>query len=175
VRPPGLKQPSAKDDPRKELRQRLMRRLKWKVPLILMLVSFAGWWQWSKNQAQRLPSDAQGIAAKAATAIAGLWSGEVTYGWGDKHKEAFLFQPEGEKLFGTASFLASKRGIEDGKIEGESFSFIVRFQEYSGAVTQEHKNYYWGKLAGDEILMRLQDDRGSAPVDFVLRKTASAR
>ncbi len=44
----------------------------------------------------------------------------------------FLFQPEGAKLFGTASFLGAKRGIEEGKIEGESISFIVRFQEIAG-------------------------------------------
>jgi len=50
----------------------------------------------------------------------------------------------------------------------------VRFQEIAGDTTREHKNYYWGKLNGKEILVRIQDDRGSPPVDFVLRKSAAA-
>ena len=86
----------------------------------------------------------------------------------------FLFQPEGAKLFGTASFLGVKRGIEEGKIEGESISFIVRFQAIAADMTREHKNYYWAKLSGKEILVRIKDDRGSPPVDFVLRKTTVA-
>ena len=32
-------------NPRLELRKKLMRRLIWKAPLILGLVSFAVWWQ----------------------------------------------------------------------------------------------------------------------------------
>ena len=111
---------------------------------------------------------------KTAAAITGPWSGEVTYDWGDKYTEAFLFQPEGSKLFGTASFLGAKRGIEEGKIEGETISFFVRFQEVAGDVTREHKNYYWGKLSANAIVMRIQDDRGSPPVDFMLRKSAGA-
>jgi len=171
---PSLRKQSAADDPRAALRKRLLRRLIWKVPLILALVSFAIWWQWRANQEQEIGAGASGATAKTAATITGSWSSEVPYGWGDKYTEVFLFQPEGSKLFGTASFLGAKRGIEEGKIEGETISFFVRFQESSGDVTREHKNYYWGKLSASEIVMRIQDDRGSPPVDFMLRKSAGA-
>jgi len=159
------------EDPRAALRKKLLRRLWWKVPVIFLLVTFAVWWQWRQEREEELKAQRP---SPAAGAIAGTWSGEVKYGWGDKNNEVFLFQPEGAKLFGTASFLGVKRGIEDGKIDGESISFIVRFQSIAGDTTREHKNYYWGKLNGKEILVRIQDDRGSPPVDFVLRKSAAA-
>ena len=158
-------------DPRAALRKKLLRRLWWKVPVIFSLVAFAAWWQGRQEREQELRSQRP---SPAAGAIAGTWSGEVKYAWGDHYNEVFLFQPEGAKLFGTASFLGVKRGIEDGKIDGESISFIVRFQELAGDTTRDHKNYYWGKLNGKEILVRIQDDRGSPPVDFVLSKSAGA-
>ena len=144
---PGLRKRTASEDARFALRKRLLRRLLWKVPLILVLVSFAVWWQWRSNQEQELGGGVSGVTAKSAAAITGNWSGEVTYGWGDKYTEAFLFQPEGSKLFGTASFLGARRGIEEGKVEGDTISFFVRFQETSADGAREHKNYYWGKLS----------------------------
>lgn len=158
-------------DLRAALRKKLLRRLWWKVPVIFLLVAFAVWWQWRQEREQELRSQRP---SPAAGAIAGTWSGEVKYGWGDKYNEVFLFQPEGAKLFGTGSFLGVKRGIEEGKIEGESISFIVRFQATAGDTTREHKNYYWGKLRDKEMLVRIQDDRGNAPVDFVLSKNTGA-
>lgn len=125
------------------------------------------WWEWRKESVTY--SRNQPVASKAAE-IAGTWSAEVTYGWGDKFSEQFLFQPEGSKLFGTVSFLGAKRGIEEGRIEGENIFFFIRFQETSAGGTTDHKNYYWGVWDGDKIGMRLQDDRGNAPVDFVLSK-----
>ncbi len=64
----------------------------------------------------------------ASAAFTGAWSGEVTYSWGAKYTEPFFFQPEGNKLFGTVVFLGVKRGIEEGKIEGETISFRVRYR-----------------------------------------------
>jgi len=168
---PGIRKQSGNTsgDPRAQLRKKLWRRLIWKVPLIFLLVSFAVWWEWSKDERQKPAGQKQSVASKAEE-FTGTWSAEVTYGWGEKFTEQFFFQPEGDKLFGSASFLAAKRGIEEGKIEGENISFFIRFQEYSGATTTDHKNYYWGKLDGKKLQMRLQDDRGSPPLDFVLSK-----
>jgi len=168
---PGIRKQSgnASSDPRAELRKKLWRRLIWKVPLIFLLVSFAVWWEWSKDKRQTPAAQKHSVASKSAE-ITGAWSADVTYGWGKKFTEQFFFQPEDNKLFGTASFLGAKRGIDEGKIEGERLSFFIRFQEYSGGATTDHKNYYWGKLDGEKIQMRLQDDRGSPPLDFVLSK-----
>jgi hypothetical protein len=159
-------------DPRGELRRRLLRRLVWKVPVILVLVSFAVWWEWRKDS-ERNPDSA--VSAPARVALAGSWSGEVIYSSGEKFQEEFFFQTEDGKLFGSASFLAAKRGIEEGKVEGENISFFIRFQEVSGGTTNEHKNTYWGELAGEKIQMKLQDDRGNPPVEFVLSKNPASR
>ena len=65
---------------------------------------------------------------------------EGAYSWGPTHTEQFLFQAEGDKLFGTASFLGFRRGIEDGRIDGDKISFTVRFQAASEGMTSEHRN-----------------------------------
>jgi hypothetical protein len=166
---PGLRKRSQNDQRRTEYRQKRLRRLIWKVPLILLLISFAVWWEWRRQQ----PDEDLKIET-AAAAFTGSWAGEVTYGWGAKYNEPFLFQPEGGKLFGTAGFLGVKRGIEAGKITGGAISFQVRFDEVSGNENRERKNYYWGRLNGrGEILIRMQDDRGNPAVEWVLRKSAA--
>ncbi|MBM2803045.1 MAG: hypothetical protein HW419_938 [Deltaproteobacteria bacterium] len=149
-----------------ELRQRLLRRLVWKLPLIALLVSFAIWWQWSRNSEPPPPAQTPGVAA----AIAGTWSGEVTYSWGAKYTEQFFLQPEGDRLFGTAMFLQSKRGIEDGKITGETISFQAQFEEVSDGTTRTRWNRYEGKVSGTGIRLRILDDKGNPPVEIALSK-----
>jgi hypothetical protein len=154
---------------RTELRGKLLHRMIWKVPVILLLVSFAVWWEWRKQA----PSEPN--TASLSAGLTGSWVGEVTYSWGAKYNEAFFFQPEGGKLFGTASFLGAKRGIEEGKVEGQSISFYARYEEVSGGESRERKNYYWGKQNGNEIIMRMQDDRGSPAVDWFLKRGSSSQ
>jgi hypothetical protein len=156
-------------DERAALRQRLWRRLLWKVPVILLLVGFAVWWEWRGRNTESPVIDSRAVA------LTGSWSGKVTYGSGAKHVESFFFQPEGKRLFGTAGFLGDRRGIEEGRLEGGEFSFFARFPRASADGTHERKNYYWGKLTGSEILIRMQDDRGSAPVEWILAKSAGER
>lgn len=173
---PGLgKKPATASDWKFAMRQRLRRRLVWKLPLIALLVSFAIWWQWRMNSEVPVPAQPAGLAAKTAAAIAGTWSGEVTYPWGAKYTEQFFFQPEGDKLFGTSMFLQSKRGIEDGKITGETISFQVRFEEVSGETTRTRWNRYEGKVGGAEIRLRILDDKGNPPVEIVLSKAQATR
>lgn len=162
---PSLRKRKALDDRRTELRKKRLRRLIWKVPLIILLVSFAVWWEWRKEQGNEPRMQV------ASAAFTGSWAGDVTYSWGPKYNEPFFFQPEGNKLFGTASFLGVKRGIEEGKIGGGTISFYVRYQEVSGSDARERKNYYLGNLNGKDILIRMQDDRGNPAVEWVLRKS----
>jgi hypothetical protein len=161
----------ADGDSRAEIRRRLLRRLWWKLPIIIVLVSFALWWQWRQ---ENLEPQKTGALTKAAGDFTGAWAGEVTYSWGDRYKEEFFFQPEGDKLFGTASFLGRKGGIEEGRIEGRRIAFAVRYQETSGDVVRERKNHYWGRLDGGAILLRMQDDRGSPPLEWSLTRKSPA-
>lgn len=170
---PGLRPvPADRSAGRQEMLQRRKRALLWKAPLVLGLVAFAVWWQ-DRQDAQRSPPPV--VNVPIAAQLAGTWSAEVTYPWDAKHKEGFFFQPEGNRLYGTASFLGAKRGIDDGKIEGDEIFFSVRFQEQSASGTRDHKNYYGGKIAGNEIRFRLQDDRGSPPLEFVAARVAEGR
>ena len=153
------------DDPKIALRKKLLRRLLWKAPLIFILVFFAAWWQ-TRNERSTEPQ----TASPKTALFKGSWQGEVTYSWGDKYKEQFFFEPEGNKLFGTASFLGAKRGIEDGRIDGETISFSVVFEEIYGSTTRMDRNRYQGKLEGDKLRLRIMDEAGGAPVEAVLMR-----
>ena len=155
----------------RERRRRLWKRLLWKVPAIFLLVSFAVWWQWRQEKSVEVARQAVSPEiSRLVQSLSGVWQGEVTYSWGARYTEQFFFQPEGSRLYGTASFLEHKRGIEDGKIDGEGFSFSVRYEEVLGSVAAGRINRYRGKVAGSEIQFRMQDDKGGTPVEFVMRK-----
>lgn len=156
-------------DAHAEMRRRLLRRLWWKLPVIFILVSFAVWWQWRQESRERERVES---LTQAHGGFTGTWTGEVTYGRGGPFTEEFFFQPEGSKLYGTASFMGRKEGIEEGKIEGEQIAFVLRYREVYGDVARERKNYYWGRLDGGAIRLRLQDDRGSAPLEWIVTRKA---
>lgn len=154
-----------------ELRKKLMRRLVWKLPLIVALVSFAVWWQLKHNTVRGPDSKSPVATSQLSVMLAGSWAGEITYRSGERRREQFFFQPEGDKLFGTASFLGAKRGIEDGKIAGSSTSFVVRVDEVVDQVVRERELRYEIKLEGKELHVTLFDDRGNPPAQFRLAKT----
>ena len=154
-----------------ELRKKLVRRLIWKLPLIVALVSFAVWWQLKHNTVPGSDRESPAANSQVSAALAGSWTAEVTYGSGERRREQFFFQPEGDKLFGTASFHATKRGIEDGKIAGLVISFSVEFEEIVNGAMQARVNRYEGKLIGNEIHLKLYDDAGNPPVEFSLVKS----
>src|SRR5262245_100319 len=164
--------PQRNSSPGKTQRQPTGRRRKiWSGPVALLLVVAALWWQWAQtHKTCRVGKAAPGFNLPTAAAITGLWQGEVTYNWGPTYTERFLFQAEGDKLFGTASFLAFKRGIEDGRIDGDEIYFKVRFHETVEGISTERTNHYVGRVFGNQIHFKMQDDRGSRPVEFVVRK-----
>ena len=157
-------------------RQPTARRRKiWGGPVALLLIVGALWWQWAQTQKQSQVGTAKpGVHSPAAAAISGVWQGEVAYSWGPTYTERFLFQVEGDKLFGTASFLAFKRGIEDGRIDGDTISFTVRFSEALEGLSTERTNRYMGVLSGGEIHFRMQEDKGSPPIEFIVKKDGQA-
>ena len=77
-----------------------------------------GFWQWQRPEAAN---------------FAGLWEAQVHYSWDGSFNEAFDFKADGNKWFGTASFLGVKRGIHGGRISAGQITFSVRFQSMSGS------------------------------------------
>lgn len=70
--------------------------------------------------------------------INGNWQAEVVYEWPNaKYAETFNFNGSGEELTGTASFLKVKRGILDGKLQGNKLEFVTKTAEVSGASAPE--------------------------------------
>lgn len=150
-----------------------MRRLIWKAPLIIALVTFAAWWQSQQEAKKNSPGTSLVVSAEIIQRLTGSWQAEVNYPGRGKFTEQFLFQPEAGTLYGTASYLALKHGIEEGRVDGENFSFFIRYVEVVDNDNREHKNYYWGTFADGQIRMRVQDDRGAQPVEFSLTKIAA--
>lgn len=164
-----------KSDEQIELRKKLMRRLLWKTPLIIALVSFAVWWQLNHNTEPGASKGSTAANSQLSAVLAGAWTAEVTYGAGERRREEFFFLPEGERLYGTASFLGIKRGIEDGKVIGAFISFVVRFDEVLDQIVRERQLRYEAKLEGKELHVKLFDDKGNPPVEFSLAKSASGQ
>jgi TIR domain-containing protein len=109
--------------------------------------------------------------------LAGDWSADVTYDWGDKYTERFSFNVDGDVVLGTASFLGVRRGIVDGSLQGERVVFQTRTQEVRGdfdnPVSVSHR--YRGTITGDTIAFTMQSEGGSSsvPVEFTARRSAS--
>jgi len=169
---PGLRKQTAppNGDWRSEMRQRLQRRLVWKIPLILVLVGFAVWWQLRQQATVTPAATVTTTDAAFAAKLAGRWRGKVAYPWGAKYQEEFFFTPEGNALFGTASFIGIKRGIEEGRIAGRTITFKVRFEETSSGGTRVGTNRYEGSLSGDHLSIKFFDEAGSPPVEINLSR-----
>jgi len=173
---PGPRKPAsqARADWRAEMRQRLRRRLAWKIPLIVILVGFALWWQLRQQAANRSAPSITANVDSLVAKLSGRWRGEVTYPWGAKYREEFFFTPEGNTLYGTASFIGIKRGIEEGRISGATITFKVRFEETASSGTRMGTNHYEGRLNGDNLLINFFDQAGSPPVEIKLSRRGDA-
>ncbi len=159
---------------RAELHKKLMRRWVWKIPLIVGLVWFAVWWQ-EKQEAQRTASnEAARVSAQNAAVFAGHWRGEIIYPWGAKYGEEFFFQPEGATVFGTASYRGAKREIEDVQLAGATLKFKLRYEEPADGSTRMAWRGYEARRMGDEVHLKVFDDRGNALVEARLTSVKAA-
>ena len=86
--------------------------------------------------------------ALIAADVTGKWRAEFTTPDGTPRVNTFTFKVDGEKLTGTVAGAQDETPIKDGKISGETISFIADrpFGTFS----------YKGKIAGDEIKFSVQ-------------------
>ena len=100
----------------------------------------------------------------------------MKYNWGDTYEETFTFEPHGEELTGTASYLTGPHGIVEGKIDGSRLSFqTTSYSELNDRRFQE-KHRYRGTVSGDTIEFVLDTDSGydaPPPLTFTARRTPS--
>ena len=98
--------------------------------------------------------------------ITGKWKSEANGGppW------VFNFKSEGAKLTGTMQGSDGKdRAINEGKLEENAISFSVDSEWQGQPVTL----LFTGKVAGDEIQLRVDTKDGSWGTDVVLKRSGS--
>lgn len=127
-----------------------------------------GWW--FGRRAPAVPP------APARAAVNGRWTAHVVYDWpGAEYDERFEFDGVGNALFGSATFLRPRLGIEQGRVDGDRLAFITRSRESSGSAEREVTHRYHGQLVGDELQLVMQTE-GSftphGPVRFTARRAA---
>ena len=109
--------------------------------------------------------------------INGEWRADVTYNWlNARYIEKFYFRGKGEEVYGTASFLGTKRGILEGSIRKNVLQFITRTKEFRGADSKNPRDsvhHYRGELLGKDIKFIMQTESGYSehvPIDFIAKK-----
>lgn len=108
--------------------------------------------------------------------INGEWQADVVYDWPNaRYVEKFAFSGEGDEVHGTASFLATKRGILEGSIKKDALRFITRTLEVSGdrSNPRDVVHRYRGQLLENEIKFNMQTEGGYAehiPIEFIAKK-----
>lgn len=106
------------------------------------------------------------------------WKADVTYDWQNaRYMETFTFRGDGEELYGTATFLGTKKGILEGVIKKDKLLFITKTQEVledKEPRTSIHR--YRGKYSGDQIEFIMQTENGYSehePVEFTAKRIAN--
>ncbi len=97
------------------------------------------------------------LAALAAD-ITGKWVAQIPGRSGQARETTFTFKAEGGNLTGTMSGRQGETPISEGKISGDSISFVVTTER--GGETM--KWTFTGKVAGDQIQMKREGGQGAA-------------
>ena len=107
--------------------------------------------------------------------INGNWEAEVNYDWNNaSYVEKFNFRGDGEELYGTASFLGSKKSILDGVVKKDKLLFNTKSRQILGS--EESKvsiRHYRGKYSAGQIKFVLQTEGGYSehvPIEFTANR-----
>ncbi len=101
-----------------------------------------------------------------AADISGKWKGTAE-GPNGTIERTFTFKVDGNKLTGeTESEMMGKATINDGKIDGDSISFSIT-ANFQG---NELKLQYSGKVAGDEIKLKVQFPGADQSAEYTLKR-----
>ena len=113
-----------------------------------------------------LTSTALFAGAALAADVTGKWTAQVPGRNGQAREMTFDLKADGAALTGTVSGgQGEPRAISDGKVSGDEISFVVTMERNGNTIKQT----YTGKVAGDEIKMKRQGQRGE-PVEFTAKR-----
>lgn len=99
-------------------------------------------------------------AVSFAADITGKWSASVPGRKGDQ-TTTFTFQQDGDKLTGSMSAQQGDRPISEGKVTGDTVSFVVE--------SQRGKQTYTGAITASEIKFKRDGGQGQ-PREFTAKK-----
>ena len=100
----------------------------------------------------------------------GKWKGAMPSRDGNSREAAFQFHAIGATLTGNFTGpMGREIEIKDGKVVGDSISFSVSL-DLNGNMT---KINYTGKLAGEDLNMRMQREGASRSVEFTLKRAGA--
>ncbi len=92
-----------------------------------------------------------------AADITGKWTAETKGRDGETRTQTFDLKQDGEKLTGTVSSPMGESQISDGKVDGDTVSFVVKMERNGN----EMKMPYTGKVSGNEIQFKVESPRGT--------------
>ena len=102
-----------------------------------------------------------------AADVGGKWTASVEGPNGDKMDIAFDFKVDGSKLTGTVKDPMGEGAISEGKVDGDSISFVVA-RDFGG---NDMKILHKGTVSGDE--MKLTVEFGDRKFEFVAKRAKS--
>ncbi|MFN0101655.1 MAG: hypothetical protein ACKV2U_06135 [Bryobacteraceae bacterium] len=101
----------------------------------------------------------------AAADVTGKWIAQVPGRDGQTREVVYNLKSEGAKLSGTMSGpQGNEIAINDGKIDGDNVAFSVKLEFNGNSMVRN----YTGVVAGDEIKMKSQTQRGAQ--EFVAKR-----
>lgn len=100
------------------------------------------------------------LAAIAAD-VAGKWVAQVPGRQGQAQETTFMFKVDGETLSGTMTNARGESPIAEGKVSGDSISFVRE--------SQRGKQTFTGTVAGDEIKFKRSTGQGD-PQEFTAKR-----
>jgi hypothetical protein len=101
-----------------------------------------------------------------AADVNGKWKAETKGPDGEARTSIFTFKVDGEKLTGTVGSARGDAEISEGKVSGDEISFAV-VRNMGG---NEMKIQYTGKVAGNEIQMKMTFPGGDRTMEMVAKK-----
>jgi hypothetical protein len=96
-----------------------------------------------------------------AADVSGKWFAQVPGRGGETREATFMFKTDGGVLTGSMSAPQGERPISEGKISGDTISFVVE--------GQRGRQTYTGTVAGDEIRFKREGGQGQAR-EFVAKR-----
>ena len=92
-----------------------------------------------------------------AADITGKWTAETKGRDGETRTQTFNLKQDGSALTGTVGTQMGEAPISDGKVDGDTVSFVVKMERNGNEV----KMPYTGKISGNEIQFKVESPRGT--------------